>query len=434
MLSRRFGRILLGLGLIGAAGAAGLPHLTHRISTAAVVNADLIRLSAPLAGVADAALPGPGSVLPAGAELALVHRLVPEERERFRLAQELESVRAQIARLDETLAVLAAHEREVAERGRRLVAAAEEVLLRERAEAVAARGAARARAAQAAADLAHAEDMHRRGLFAAPRVEAARAALAAVQAEEEALTARIERIEAQARALSAGVHLRDGYNDVPYSVQQRDRLLIMREAALDRLAEAQARERVLVAALALEEEAVGRRKLFTQRIDAPMLVWQRHVAPGAPVGAGEVMLDLVRCDRLYVEVSLPDRAFASVGPGETARVRLPGGLALEGEVAALRGAGARASRSLTAAELPGEPGARLSVRVSLPANAAEQLAHPSDGSFCGIGRLAEVSFPATHGWNPAEIALGLWRRGSDLISGLARTFSAPAAAEPASAP
>ncbi|WP_114377379.1 HlyD family secretion protein [Elioraea thermophila] len=434
MLARRFSRILLGVGLLGAAAAAGLPHLTHRISTAAVVNADLVRLSAPIAGVADAALPQPGTVLPAGTEVVLVHRLVPEERERFRLAQELESVRAQIDRLNETLAVLAAHEREVTERGRKLVAAAEQVLLRERAEAAAARHAARARASQAAVELAHAEEMHRRGLFAAPRVEAARAALAAAESEEEALTARIARIEAQIGALAIGVHLRDGYNDVPYSVQQRDRILIMREAALDRLAEAQARERVLVAALAVEEEAARRRAAFSQRIETPMLVWQRHVAPGAPVGAGETLLDLVRCDRLFVEVSLPDRAFAAVGPGETARVRLPGGLALEGGVTALRGAGARASRSLAAAELPGEPGARLTVRVALPADAAERLAHPSDGSFCGIGRLAEVSFPAGPGWNPAELALALWRRGSDLVSSLAKSLTPPAAAEPASGP
>lgn len=432
MLSRRFGRLLLGVGLLGAAATAGVPHLTQRISTAAVVNADLIRLSAPIPGVADAALPRPGTVLAAGTEIALVHRLVPEDRERFRLAQELESVRAQIARLDETLTVLAVHEREVAERGRKLVAAAEEVLSRERAETAAARLAARARANKAAADLAYAEEMQRRGLFATPRVEAARAALSAVQAEEEALTARVERIDAQIRALAIGVHLRDGYNDVPYSVQQRDRVLMMREAALDRLAEAQARERVLVAALAAEEEAVRRRTLFSQRIDAPMLVWQRHVAPGAPVGAGETVLDLVRCDRLFAEVSLPDRAFAAVAPGETARVRLPGGLALEGEVAALRGASARASRVLAAAELPGEPGARLTVRVALPTDAAERLAHPTDGSFCGVGRLAEVSFPATLGWSAAEIALGILRRGSDFVSSLAKTLTTPAAALPPS--
>ena len=430
MLSRRFGRLLLGVGLLGAAAAAGLPHLTHRISTAAVINTDLVRVSAPIPGVADAALPPPGTVLAAGTELPLVHRLVVEERERFRLAQDLESVRAQIGRLQETLAVLASHERDVEERGRRLVTAAEEVLLGERAEAVAARNAARARVAQASADLAYAEEMQRRGLFAAPRVEAARAAAAAARAEEDALSARIERIEAQIRALAIGVHLRDGYNDVPYSVQQRDRVLIMREAALDRLAEAMARERVLVAALAAEEEGARRRAQFVQRIDAPMMVWQRHVAPGAPISPGEPVLDLVRCDQLYVEVSLPDRAFPAVAPGETARVRLPGGLALDGEVAALRGAGARANRALAAAELPGEPGARLTVRVSLPADAAERLAHPSDGSFCGIGRLAEVSFPAAPSFSPTDIAVGLWQRGSALFSRLAKNLATPAAAEP----
>lgn len=434
MLSRRFGRILLGLALLGAAALAGLPHLTHRISTAAVVNADLVRLSSPIPGLADASLPLAGTVLPAGTELPLVHRLVLDERERFRLAQDLEGVRTQIARLQDTLAVLEAHDREVAERGRRLVAAAGEVLAGERAETLAARGAAQARAAQAAVELAHAEEMHRRGLFAAPRVEAARAGLAAAQAEEAALSARLARVDAQIRALASGVHLRDGYNDVPYSVQQRDRILLMREAARDRLAEAEARQRVLVAALAAEEEAAEKRTRFVHALEAAMLVWQRHVAPGAPVAPGEAVLDLVRCDRLYVEVSLPDRAFAAVAPGERARVRLAGGIGLEGDVSALRGAGARASRTLSAADLPGEPGPRLIVRVALPEYAAERLAHPSDGSFCGIGRLAEVSFPATPAWNPIEFAAGLWRQGAELVARLARSVTSPAAAGPAASP
>lgn len=427
MMSRRFGRLLLGVGLIGAAGYVGVPHLTHRISTAAVINGELIRLSAPTPGIADPALPTPGTVLAAGTEIPLVRRLVPEERERFRLANELAAVRAQIDRLRRSLAVLEAHEQDVARRGEHLVEAAAEVLLREREEVEAAHEAARARVVQLATEVAHAEEMHRRGLFAATRVEAARAAHAAALAEAQTMTARIARIEAQRRALLAGVHLRDGFNDVPYSVQQRDRILLLRETALDRLAEATARETVLTAAIAMEEVAQGLRERFAHRLEAPMLVWQRHATPAAPVGPGDTLLDLVRCDRMFVEVSLPDRAFASIVPGVVATVRVAGGVVLEGEVSSVRGAGARNRSVLTAAEVPGEAGARLTARVALPQDAADKLAHPSDGSFCGIGRLAEVSFPAA-GSTLQDIASAVWRRTRALAAEIARLFPGPASA------
>ena len=387
-------RILLAVALLIAAAFAFAPQLLNRISTSAAINTDMLRLTAPMNGLASPDLPDPGRRVRRGEEIQLVRELVLDERELRRLSQELDGQRARARRLRESLAALEAHERDLLERQARFQRLTEDVLRREEAEAASARRAAQARIARAEAELSYAEDMFRRRIFAEPRVEAARAALAAAVAEAEALTERLAAIETRIVALREGVHMRDGYNDVPYTRQQLDRVLLSRETLLDQLAEAEARERALAVALAVEEEAVRRRSVFSVRLDADMVVWQRHVSPGAPVGAGMTMLDLVRCDQLHVEAVLPDRAFAALTLGGEATIRLSGGVTLSGRVASMHGAGARAARSLAAAEPPTGPFAGLRVRVDLPPEAASVVAHPTEGSFCGIGRLAEVSFPA----------------------------------------
>lgn len=393
MLTRRFSRVFLGVSLLGAAGYAFAPHLSNRISTAAVVNSEVIRIVAPIDGVADEQLPGPGVALAAGSVRPVVRRLVAEDRERHRLAHDLALVRAQIAEARQGLAQLDAHDAELARRAALYVEATREKLAAEIAETRAQHAGAQATVAQARAELDHVQALRAARHVAQVRVEAAEAALRQAQATVDALAARLARLDVEHRAVLAGVHLRDGHNDVPYSVQQRDRVMLQRQALTDRLAEARAREVALVAALAAEEAARLDRDRYELSLAHAAIVWERHATPGAPVKPGEVLLDLVRCDDLFVEVALPDTAFGALHVGDTARVRLRGGVELGGTVRSIRGAGARSRKTLLAAERPAEHGARLTVEVALPRDAAGLIAPEGEGAFCGIGRLAEVSFP-----------------------------------------
>jgi hypothetical protein len=130
-----------------------------------------------------------------------------------------------------------------------------------------------------------------------------------------------------------------------------------------------------------------------------MLVWARHVTPGTPVRTGQPVMDLVSCAALAVEVALPDSAFGAIEAGMPAQVLFRGGIALEGRVREVRGAGTRARETPRAALLPGESRPRVAALVALPREAAERLApgeHEAE-SFCGIGRTAEVRFPV-RGW------------------------------------
>ena len=393
MLTRRFSRVLLGLGLLGAAGYAFAPHLSNRISTAAVVNSEVIRIVAPIGGVADERLPAPGTTLAAGGTRPVVRRLVTEDRERHRLAHDLALARAQITEARQGLAQLDAHDAELARRAALHAEAVREKLAAEIAETRAQMAGSDAAVAQAQAERDHVLTLRAARHVAQVRVDAAEAGLRQAQAATEALAARLTRLEVEHRAARAGVQLRDGHNDVPYSIQQRDRVMLQRQALTDRLAEARARETALAAAQAAEDAARLDRDRYELSLGHAAIVWERHATPGAPVKPGEVLLDLVRCDDLFVEVALPDSAFGALASGDPALVRLRGGVELEGTIRSIRGAGARSRKTLLAAERPAEHGARLTVEVALPADAARRITPEGEGAFCGIGRLAEVSFP-----------------------------------------
>jgi hypothetical protein len=397
MLTRRFNRMLLGVGLLGAAGYAFVPHLANRISNVAVINAEVIRIVAPIDGLADERLPAPGVVLAAGQPRPVVRRLVQEDRELYRLAHDLALVRAQATEARRGLEQLDAHDRALAERARAHAEATRARLAAELAEARAEHAGALAAIDLARADLAHIRTLFAQRHVAAVRVESAEATLRRAEATAEALAARIARLEVEFAAALSGMQLRDGQNDVPYTVQQRDRVLFERRLLAERLAEAEAREAALSAALAAEQAAQRERVRYAFTPPDELLVWERHATPGAPVKPGEVLLDLVRCDRLFVEVSLPDRAYSALAPGQVAHVRLRGGVALEGTVRSVRGAGARNRTVLLAAARPVEESSQLTVEVALPAEAAQQITRSGEGGFCGIGRLAEVSFPAVSG-------------------------------------
>lgn len=385
-------RLGVGLTLLGLVIVAWSPFVINHATTLAVVNAEILRITSPIQGVAAADLPAPGARLAGGAEISLVETTIPEERELDRQETELAMTSVRIKQLEEALATIERHEADVRDRWAALVATGQEILSRQRDEADAKLRAALARHRQAEAELLLAEDMRRRGLYSDTRVEAARSAVAAASAEADAAQARIATLEAKMRALARGVHFTDGYNDVPYNVQQLDRLLLIREDLKERLSAERARETGLLRSLARERRAAELRANFTRRIDRPLMVWARHVAPGALVGPGTMLLDLVDCERLFVDALLPDRAYPDLFGARRAQIRLAGGIVLSGDIVEVRGAGARERGIPTAARPEGDAIDRLTLRITLSAEQANLLRGQGD-DLCGIGRHAEVIIP-----------------------------------------
>lgn len=430
---RRIAPLRIGLAALLAAVVlwAVTPWFTHRISSQAVINAEVVRFSAPIPGLAAADLPEPGTTVPAGAELVLVVRYTPDEREKFRLEAELFQVQSRIQRARTTLARLDQHEREVRDRHDRLEQAVLALLDAEAEETEAALAAARARVAKARADLRHAEEMRALGLWSVVRVEAAKVAVASAEAEAEAAAAKLRRLAAERRALGLGARLRDGYNDVPYSQQQMDRILILRENVLDRLAEAEAQEWSLTQALMSEVAAQRSRQRFAPRLPSDMVVLRRHVTPGSPVQAGQVLLDLIDCRALFVDLALPDRAFRDLSIEMPAEIVLPGGRRLSGRISALRGGATRREEPLLAADFPKPKGDFMVVRLSLPPDAVlaltEEHRQEEGPAFCGVGRFAEVLIPTT-GFLAVRTAFS---RVADFVAALVEPFFAAGPADDA---
>ena len=414
MLSRRLSRVLFGSALLLVALYAFAPHVTHRISTDAVVTADLVTLVAPIDGIAAPGLPAQGTRVAAGRELPLIVNLNADSRELHRLRHEIASAEARRAALAELRAELTRRRAEFEARSARHGAASLARIEAEIAEAEAELSGRVAARERAAAERQRAEDLRSGQVLPAAELDARRTRLAEAIAAEDAARARIARLRVEQAAARDGLTLRDGYNDVPYSRQQADRLAIEIAMLEERMADVQSRLATLREALAAEERQHVERLRFVHPVAAPMLVWARHVAPGTPVRTGQPVLDLVSCADLAVEVALPDSAFGAVEPGTPAQVLFRGGVALQGRVREVRGAGTRGRETPRAALLPGETRPRVSALVALPPDAAERLAPPEHEaeSFCGIGRTAEVRFPAS-GWRhlPLVEKVLAWLRG-----------------------
>jgi hypothetical protein len=224
--------------------------------------------------------------------------------------------------------------------------------------------------------------------------------------------ARLGRIRVELESARNGVFLRDGTNDVPYSQQQRDRLVLRRQELETQLLQATSRTSQLGAEMAAERDRMEQLDSYQLALPAAHVVWSTTASPGSAVTEGQTILDLADCEHQFVVVELPERDFEQIKIGDAASVRLIGGDEWrQGRVQQVRGSAARSDDRLFAAQIPGANPGTITVEVSLLADGS-----PTDGNnFCGIGRLAEVRFR-----RPAFAILSAFTKG---VRGLADRLS-----------
>jgi multidrug resistance efflux pump len=219
---------------------------------------------------------------------------------------------------------------------------------------------------------------------------------AEVLAQQEAASTRCQvasarqtRIAVELDAARAGLYLRDGASDVPYSQQQRDRLKLRKQELETALLQETARASQLGAAIAAEQERMDRLNSYQLAMPAGHVVWSTAASPGSAVTEGQTILDLADCRHRFVVVELPERDFEQIKAGDAAFIRLVGGDEWrQGQVQQIRGSAARSDDRLFAAQVPNATFGTISIEVSLVAEATA-----TDGkNFCDIGRLAEVRF------------------------------------------
>jgi multidrug resistance efflux pump len=394
LIRSRAARIALALGLVGISLWAFLPYVLSQVSSSAFVNAELVRVTSPIAGRLTFDLPHKGAFVPRAASLPLVESPSPDRRQLAIYEQDQAVAKARIAMALDQLRSLKVNDHQLGERIDSYQKAMLHRLDREMDEAVANIKACGARKIELTKLRNRIVSLAETGYASNQRLEEVQSAYTSALASCEAANARLDRLRSVSSAAKQGIFLQDGYNDTPYSQQQRDRLELRKQELEGDVLRETARLAQLEAEIGREQLRVDRTSNYQLSLPAGHVVWTIMASPGSPVVEGQSIMDLANCERRFVIVELPERAFESVVPGGRAQVRLLGSDTwIEGKVQQVLGSAARQDERLLAAQVAKPEGRRISVEVALPAASLST----QDGRYCDIGRMAEVHFDRKSG-------------------------------------
>jgi len=374
---------IFGLALVITVGFMPVKRLLETSSVQAVVNAPIVTLRAPIAGVVG----GNISDLVVGQDLKngqpLVHlvnyRTDPTEMERAAeqvsgLSSELLAVRARIADLEKqriaTNTRLQSYTEDRALRLERQLAGADARIVELRAE----RGIIEAGGMPFSAFVGTGQKA--RSSHMKLELEAADARIAQAEASRDVIWTELQ-------ALEAGRYLGDDYNDVPRSAQRIDEID-------DRLIELRADENRLEQRLGQSKSALAAETDFHDAsrqayLNAPVggRVWEILTSPGEQVVVGQHLVSLVDCSKLIVTAAVSESVYNFLSVGWNVRFLLDGSnVELPGKVVNLSGVASAASNyAIDPAALTKEA-YRVSVAVDSTA---------LDGA-CALGRTGRVIF------------------------------------------
>ncbi len=402
----RAARLALAAALVAAAAWAFLPYYSSRIASAAFVNAPLSRVTTPIAGRLTNDLPSPGDYVSQAETVKLVKALVPDQHRLQDLHRQhaIAKERAELARTQ--LEEVKAADREMAQRAGAYRSGMIERIAQEVDEAGAEKTGCLAEAQQRREVGTRMEQLAKQGTSSQIRSAEALASQEAVVTRCEMAAARHRKLTLELESVKQGIFLRDGANDVPYSQQQRDRLMLRRQEIEAELLNETSKITQFETAIAQEEKHLTSKGEFDLVLPANHVVWSTAASPGSTVVEGQFVMDLADCRNRFLVVELPERDFERINPGGRASVRLIGSSTwVDAYIRQLRGSAARMDDRLLAAQLPKPHSSAITVEVALPTGTYAT----ENSSFCNIGRLAEVRFPRLETGLSGMIS-GVWRR------------------------
>lgn len=387
--NNRFVRITVGLALLAAAILVLLPTLTGYTSLDGTVNARFAVITAPIDGVVAATPPKVGTPIDEGQGLLQISNtrvnraiLTSLEAEQHTAEQRVAALRRQ----RETLEALAGElDARVAAYRTALIADLRRELdiLREALQV------SEAQQVAAASELVRRETLGTTGIVAESAVEQARAARITSGGQVETTRLGARRIEERLAALEQGVFVGDGQNDVPYSRQRRDDILIQIADIDQRIAENETRAEET--ALQLAEETLRVQSLTGATLAAPFdgVVWRNNVVNGSNVVVGNELMRMLDCRDLFVDILVPEVDYDEIFPGRSAEVRLLGRAdVIRGEVLSVRGSAAVVEEVTLAATPPAAQGRNARIRVALePSDLNDDFLN-----YCQVGRSVQVRF------------------------------------------
>jgi len=405
ILNHRLTRITVGILLLALATVVLLPGLTGHTSLDGTVNARFAVINAPIDGEITRPAPKIGTPVTEGEILAIINNprvnraILASLRADHRTAVErvaaLRQERNELVRLRDELAgrldifknaTVASLERELR-------------ILQKRVEV------SRAQDVVAKVDLDRRQELESKGIFTRKMVEAAEAAGAATGGELEISNLSVELLRQRLDAVRQGIFvLGDGQNDVPYSRQRQDEVIVRIGDLNTRIAENEARASQAAQQLAEEERRV--RNLESATIPSPFdgVVWSRSIVSGSNVVLNNEMMRILDCRELFVDILVPEVDYDEIYPGREAEVRLFGRAdVFKGQVQAVKGSSAVVEKDSLAANEPETDERNARIRILL----APSALNSDFANFCQVGRTAQVRI-SKHNLRLTQWIKGLW--------------------------
>jgi multidrug resistance efflux pump len=392
LVRSRRARLLLAIALIGVSAWAFFPHVAYRIAPTAFVNAELVRVAAPMAGRLSRDLPRRGDIIDHTVTVNLTETLSPDRRHFLDLEQQGTVAKEHADLAKRQLAEVAKQDGELESRTTSYQSGIIERIGQEIAEAEAEKTGCLAEVDQRRDVGSRMQQLAKSGYASQIRSAEAYATQAANVTRCEMASAKIERLKTERSSAQTGVFLRDGASDVPYSQQQRDRLVLRRQELETEMLKQTSRQAQIAAEITGERSRLDQTGHSDVVLGAGHVVWSVSASPGATVTEGQTILDLADCAHRFVVVDLPEREFEQIKAGDMAAVRLIGSDDWkQGRIRQVLGSAARTDDRLLAAQIARPASSSISVEVEL----LQETSEAEHNSFCNIGRMAEVRFQRT---------------------------------------
>jgi multidrug resistance efflux pump len=192
-------------------------------------------------------------------------------------------------------------------------------------------------------------------------------------------------LRAQLEAVKNGVVSEPGSNDVAYSRQRADEILVRLADLRQQDATARADIEETAGRLKSEEARVDRLSIASMAAPTSGMIWKLKATAGERIGAGETIAQIVDCKAAFVIANVPQNRVPDIDIGSQAEFRLSGdNLKRFGRVQSVTGDATDGDNNLAA--LPFEQkGATATVRIAMD---------PSEGE-CFVGRTARVVLPSS---------------------------------------
>ena len=208
---------------------------------------------------------------------------------------------------------------------------------------------------------------------------------------------RLVELKNSLEAVKSGVFLGDGHNDVPYSSQRMDQLVIDSSQAKTAMKEAADRIIGIEQQIATERERIEKARSYAFSAPYDSLIWRLPYSEGSSVAIGSELVTLLDCSNIFLDIVIAESQFPDIKPGDSIQYRLIGESTYHnGKVFALRGSGRNIADVNLATNIGKDPRREFHIR-----------AYPAPGSldlkpenFFQVGRRIEVKLPRS--WHPGR--------------------------------